>query len=180
MQRAIQLAIHQASSRTGGPFGAVIVKDGQIIAEGASRVPGGSDPTAHAEIVAIRKACESLGTRDLSGCDLYASCEPCLMCFGAILWAKLNCVYYACSRSDAGSAGFDDAPLRKAFSSPDSDRSTPFVRLMATDGMAAFDSWRLISSVAVPEPADQPQCGCLVEEKNAAGERFELGVSTVR
>jgi guanine deaminase len=109
MKAAIKLAVQNVQSGRGGPFGAVIVKGGSIIATGVNSVTGSNDPTAHAEVSAIRAACETLGTFQLDACELYASCEPCPMCFGAIYWARLAGFYYACTRTDAAEAGFDDA-----------------------------------------------------------------------
>ena len=107
MRRAIQLSL-ESVKHGGGPFGAVIVKEGKIIAEAANRVTLDNDPTAHAEVNAIRQAARSLGRFDLSGCDIYTSCEPCPMCLGAIYWAHLDHIYYGCNRRDAADAGFDD------------------------------------------------------------------------
>ncbi|MEC1085105.1 nucleoside deaminase, partial [Bacillus paralicheniformis] len=109
LQRAIDLAVESVKSGTGGPFGAVIVKDGQIIAEGKNNVTTSNDPTAHAEVTAIRLACEALGDYQLNDCILYTSCEPCPMCLGAIYWARPKEVYFAAQHSDAASAGFDDS-----------------------------------------------------------------------
>ena len=108
MRRAISLAEDNASSGNGGPFGAVIVKDGKVVAEGSNTVTVDNDPTAHAEVNAIRRACAVLGTFDLSGCELYTSCEPCPMCLAACYWAHISRVYYAAGRDDAAAAGFDD------------------------------------------------------------------------
>lgn len=108
MMRAIELAIEGVRANSGGPFGAVIVKNGEIIGEGWNQVTSTSDPTAHAEIVAIRRACEKLGTFHLEGCVIYTSCEPCPMCLGAIYWAKLEKIFYSCTRKDAASIGFAD------------------------------------------------------------------------
>src|SRR5258706_6065734 len=109
MARAIELAIENVRSGRGGPFGAVIVKDDRILATGANQVTSTNDPTAHAEVVAIRAACAALGTFQLDGCDIYTTCEPCPMCFGAIYWARPRCVYYGATAADAAAAGFDDA-----------------------------------------------------------------------
>src|SRR3954465_1461729 len=109
MRRAIALSNEQLTTGAGGPFGAVIARDGEIVAEGVNRVPTTNDPTAHAEIVAIRAACAALGTFTLAGCTIYASCEPCPMCLGAIYWARLDGLYYASDRADAAAIGFDDA-----------------------------------------------------------------------
>src|SRR5262249_17723277 len=111
MRRAIELSLEQARSGAGGPFGAVIVRDGRIIAEGANRVTPSHDPTAHAEIVAIRNACAALHDFSLAGCEIYTSCEPCPMCLAAIYWARLDRIHYANDRADAAGIGFDDAFL---------------------------------------------------------------------
>jgi guanine deaminase len=111
---AIAEAVRGARAGQGGPFGAVVVKDGEVIAKAANVVVASNDPTAHAEVQAIRAACTTLGTFQLTGCDLYASCEPCPMCLGAILWARLRAVYYAATRREAAAAGFDDAVFYQA------------------------------------------------------------------
>src|SRR5690348_1722263 len=108
MQEAIRLSEQGMRAGAGGPFGAVIVKDGEIIGRGCHQVLSGKDPTAHAEVVAIRQACQKLGNFDLAGCEIYCSCEPCPMCLAAIMWARLDRVYYAAGREDAAAAGFDD------------------------------------------------------------------------
>src|SRR5579872_3632306 len=109
MARAIALAIENVRSGGGGPFAAVIVKDGRVVGEGTNRVTSSNDPTAHAEVVAIRAACHAMGTFQLDGCDVYTTCEPCPMCLGAIYWARPGKVYFACTAADAAAAGFDDA-----------------------------------------------------------------------
>src|SRR5258706_10129207 len=114
MARAIALAVRNVRTGRGGPFGAVVVKNGKIIAEGANEVTASHDPSAHAEIVAIRKACQKLGSFELRGCQIYTSCEPCPMCMGAIYWARPSRVYYAGTRRDAEQAGFDDFLIYRA------------------------------------------------------------------
>jgi len=109
MERAIQLSIEGVRSGRGGPFGAVIVKDGKILAEGANQVTSTNDPTAHAEVLAIRRACEKLGVFELKECEIYTSCEPCPMCLGAIYWARLARIYFANTANDAAEFGFDDS-----------------------------------------------------------------------
>lgn len=109
MEQAIQLAVENVRSGRGGPFAAVVVKNGQVIATGSNRVTSTNDPTAHAEVTAIREACRALNTFQLTGCDLYTSCEPCPMCLGAIYWARPDRVYFAATASDAADAGFDDS-----------------------------------------------------------------------
>jgi len=141
MRRALELALDQMNAGSGGPFGAVIVKDGAIIAEGWNRVTSSSDPTAHAEIVAIRNACATLGRFHLSGCAIYTSCEPCPMCLGAIYWARLDCVYYANSRIEAASIGFDDDFIYSELKLPLEQRSIPAFRLLAHEALLAFEEW---------------------------------------
>ena len=122
---AIAEAIRGASAGQGGPFGAVVVKDGTVIAKAANAVVANNDPTAHAEVQAIRAACAALGSFKLDGCDVYASCEPCPMCLGAILWARARALYFAATRAEAALAGFDDAVFYQAISG---DASVPLVR----------------------------------------------------
>ncbi len=140
MDRSIAIAVENVRNG-GGPFGAVITKDGEIIAEGANRVTDNHDPTAHAEVQAIRSACEKLGTFDLSGCVIYASCEPCPMCLGAIYWAHLDKVYYAGTRQDAAAAGFDDQMIYDELEKPISGREVPFVPLRTPSAAAPFEEW---------------------------------------
>ena len=121
MARAIQLSIENVLSGQGGPFGAVIVRDGGIVAEGINRVTSINDPTAHAEVVAIREACSKLGFFELKGCELYASCEPCPMCLGAIYWARLARVHFGAFAADASGIGFDDSAIYREFARPQSE-----------------------------------------------------------
>ena len=118
MRRAIEVSAEKMRALEGGPFGAVIVKDGRIVAEGNNRVTSSNDPTAHAEVVAIRAACEALGGFSLEGCEIYTSCEPCPMCLAAIHWARLDRVVYALSRHDAAALGFDDAKMYEGIDVP--------------------------------------------------------------
>jgi tRNA(Arg) A34 adenosine deaminase TadA len=141
MRRAITLSREKMREDEGGPFAAVIVKDGVIVAEGWNRVTGHNDPTAHAEIVAIREACHALGTFSLEGCVIYASCEPCPMCLAAIHWARLDRVYYANSSEDAAGIGFDDARLYRELALPPDKRTLPSERLLASDALAVFREW---------------------------------------
>jgi guanine deaminase len=141
MARAIQLAIENVRSGNGGPFGAVVVKDGEIIAEGANCVTSTNDPTAHAEIVAIRKACEKLGRFELRDCELYTSCEPCPMCLGAIYWARPARVHFGCTAADASKAGFDDSLIYSEIPQPHSERKIPMVQLMREEALGAFRAW---------------------------------------
>ena len=141
MQRAIDLAKEGMQSNAGGPFGAVIVKDNQIIAEGFNRVTSTNDPTAHAEVVAIRKACEKLGTFQLDDCVIYTSCEPCPMCLGAIYWARPKRVFFACDKKDAAAIDFDDQFIYDELDKNMADRSIEFVQLMQKEGLTAFEAW---------------------------------------
>ena len=140
--RAIELAIDNVKTRQGGPFGAVIVRDGAIIAEGINLVTGSLDPTAHAEIVAIRKACAHLRSFELRGCDVYTSCEPCPMCLAAIYWSRADRIFFAASRQDAAAAGFDDEFLYEQLALPIEKRSLPIEQLHREEAIAAFDAWR--------------------------------------
>ncbi|MBR4975102.1 MAG: nucleoside deaminase [Bacteroidales bacterium] len=141
MSRAIELAAENAGSVTGGPFGAVIVKDGEIVAAQSNKVTVDIDPTAHAEVNAIREACKVLGTFDLSGCVLYSSCEPCPMCLSAAYWAHIDKIYYAADRYDAAKVGFDDEFIYKELSLPISARRLGLEQIMPEDGLAPFVKW---------------------------------------
>jgi guanine deaminase len=140
--RAIDLAIENVKTRRGGPFGAVVVRDGEIVGMGTNLVTGSHDPTAHAEIVAIRQACQNLGSFELKGCEIYSSCEPCPMCLTAIYWSRLDRIYYAASREDAADAGFDDDFLYRELSLPVSERTLPIEQQNREEAIAAFDAWR--------------------------------------
>lgn len=141
MRRAIALATESVRNG-GGPFGAVIVKGGKIIAEAANSVTIDSDPTAHAEVNAIRKACRELGSFDLSGCTVYTSCEPCPMCLGAIYWAHLDAIYYGNNREDAAEVGFDDDFIYKEIEKPMAQRTTPIRQLLQAEALNSFIEWR--------------------------------------
>jgi tRNA(Arg) A34 adenosine deaminase TadA len=141
MRRAIQLSL-ESVKHGGGPFGAVIVKEGKIIAEAANRVTLDNDPTAHAEVNAIRQAARSLGKFDLSGCDIYTSCEPCPMCLGAIYWAHLDHIYYGCNRRDAADAGFDDEFIYQELSLAPAERQKMMEVLLPDESLAAFRMWK--------------------------------------
>lgn len=141
MRRAIQLSL-ESVKHGGGPFGAVIVKDGEIIAEAANRVTLDNDPTAHAEVNAIRQAARSLGRFVLSGCDIYTSCEPCPMCLGAIYWAHLDHIYYGCNRRDAADAGFDDEFIYQELSLAPAERQKVMEVLLPDESLAAFRMWK--------------------------------------
>ena len=141
MARAIQLSIENVHSGRGGPFGAVIVKDGAVIAEGANQVTSTKDPTAHAEILAIRAACAKLGVFELPGCEIYTSCEPCPMCLGAIYWSRLSRIYFAGAAADASRIGFDDSLIYREIAQPLTHRSIPMVQMMREQALAAFRAW---------------------------------------
>jgi guanine deaminase len=141
LQRAITLAIENVNSGQGGPFAALIVEDGKIIAEAVNRVTSTKDPTAHAEIEAIRQACRVVGNFQLSGCDLYASCEPCPMCLGAIYWARLNRVFYAATAADAAAAGFDDAFIYDELRRAPNIRRLSITQLPHPDALRPFQAW---------------------------------------
>lgn len=141
MSLAIELAAENAGSVTGGPFGAVIVKDGEIVAAQSNKVTVDIDPTAHAEVNAIREACKVLGTFDLSGCVLYSSCEPCPMCLSAAYWAHIDKIYYAADRYDAAKVGFDDEFIYKELSLPISARRLGLEQIMPEDGLVPFVKW---------------------------------------
>jgi len=140
MRRAIALSC-QGVEEGGGPFGAVVVKDGRILGEGRNDVVPSRDPTAHAEIVAIRAACAALGTHDLSGAVIYTSCEPCPMCLGAAWWARIGEIVYANDRVDAAAIGFDDAAIYEEVAAPLAARRLPLRRLLAEEALEAFRAW---------------------------------------
>jgi tRNA(Arg) A34 adenosine deaminase TadA len=142
MRRAIALAKENVRSAEGGPFGALVVKDGRVLAEGANRVTGTNDPTAHAEIVAMREACRVLSDFQLSGCDLYTTCEPCPMCLGAIYWARPARVFYAALAADAAAAGFDDAFIYEELQRALGDRRLPMKQLLRDEALAIFSLWK--------------------------------------
>jgi len=142
MARAIRLSLDNVLSGKGGPFGAVIVKDGSIVAEGVNRVTSHNDPTAHAEVVAIRDACAKLGTFTLNDCEIYTSCEPCPMCLGAIYWAHVARVYFGNVATDASQIGFDDSFIYREFAQPRSARRIPMIQMMHEEALAAFQAWR--------------------------------------
>jgi guanine deaminase len=141
MQRAIDLSIEGSSKDKGGPFGAVVVKDGKIVGESYNRVTSTNDPTAHAEVMAIRDACKNLETFDLSGCELYTSCEPCPMCLGAIYWAKFDKVYYGNTREDAAKSGFNDSFIYDEIPLPLSERKIKMEELGQKEAQKAFQLW---------------------------------------
>lgn len=142
MDLAIQLATENVSSGAGGPFGAVIVRNGEVIATGANSVTENNDPTAHAEVLAIRNACKELKTFQLTDCEIYTSCEPCPMCMGAIYWARLSVVYYANTKTDAAEAGFDDAFIYRELAVAPEQRSLPMVHLPRENAIESFEQWK--------------------------------------
>ena len=141
MQEAIQRAVENVRSGRGGPFGAIVVKDGRVIARGTNLVTSANDPTAHAEVTAIREACRALGTFQLAGCEIYTSCEPCPMCLGAIYWARPDRVFFAATASDAAEAGFDDSFIYEELKRPHGGRKIPFEPMMREAGLEPFREW---------------------------------------
>jgi guanine deaminase len=141
LRRALDRALENVTSGRGGPFGAVVARGEEIVAEGVNLVTASRDPTAHAEINAIRAACRGLGTFSLSDCTLYSSCEPCPMCLGAIYWARLGALYFAATSQDAARAGFDDSLLYEQVVLPMQARRLRTVRLLEGDGAAPFEAW---------------------------------------
>jgi guanine deaminase len=143
MRRAIQLSREHMQAGHGGPFGAVVVLDGRIVGEGWNQVTGTIDPTAHAEVVAIRAACKQLGRFDLRGATLYTSCEPCPMCLAATYWARVDQVYYANTEADAAAIDFDDAFLYRELALPMAQRSLPCTPLLREEALKVFEEWRV-------------------------------------
>ena len=141
MREAIRLSLENVDSQTGGPFGAVIVQRGEIISRGTNLVTASNDPTAHAEVVAIRSACELLEEFRLSGCEIFCSCEPCPMCLGAIYWARLDAIHYANSKEDAATIDFDDHFIYEEIEKPISERTLPTSQLLRDEAMVAFEKW---------------------------------------
>jgi len=141
MERAIALARENVRSGRGGPFGTVVARDGQIVAEGTNQVIATNDPTAHAEVVAIREACRRLGSNQLQGCEIYTSCEPCPMCLGAIYWARPARVYYGATRQDAAGSEFDDSLIYEEAARPVDQRRIPMEGLMREEALLAFRDW---------------------------------------
>jgi guanine deaminase len=142
MRRAIELSVRNVHSGNGGPFGAVVVKDGEIIGEGANQVLATNDPSAHAEVIAIRAACLKLKTFQLTDCEIYTSCEPCPMCMGLIYWARPKSVYYANTAADAAQIGFDDAFIYRELARANSERSIQMQQILREEALAAFDAWQ--------------------------------------
>jgi len=147
VQQVIDLAVDNVR-RDGGPFAALVVKDGVVIATGCNQVTRTNDPTAHAEVVAIREACRVLGEFQLDGCDLYTSCEPCPMCLGAIYWARPSRVFFVATAADASAAGFDDSFIYDQIAVPAADRTIPMIHVADTGGTRPFGEWKLKSDRA--------------------------------
>jgi guanine deaminase len=142
MLEAIQLSKQGMENGEGGPFGCVIVKDNQIIGRGNNKVTSLNDPTAHAEVVAIRDACKNLGNFQLDDCEVYTSCEPCPMCLGAIYWARPKIIYYANNREDAAAIGFDDSMLYEEMNKPLGERKIPITSVGRNEALKVFDEWK--------------------------------------
>lgn len=142
MREAIRLSITRMRRGQGGPFGAVIVRDGRIVGRGWNQVTSANDPTAHAEVVAIRDACRRLKTHELAGCEIFTSCEPCPMCHAAIYWARIRMIYYGNTRSDAARLDFDDAAIERELRAPEARRSIPMKRFLGREALVAFREWR--------------------------------------
>ena len=140
----LRQAIEQAAEnvrRGGGPFAALVVKDGTVIAAGSNRVTASNDPTAHAEIVAIREACRVLGSFQLTGCDMYCSCEPCPMCLGALYWARPARIFFAATAADAAAAGFDDSSIYRQLALPEAGRAIPMIHVVDPSARRPFEAW---------------------------------------
>ena len=149
LRRAIALATDNVTSGRGGPFAAVIVRDGQIVGEGMNTVTATNDPTAHGEVNAIRAACRAMGTFSLADCELYTSCEPCPMCLSASYWAHIKSIYYGASAADAARAGFDDEFLYEEFRRQKPERSLPVTQLLSEEAWASFAAW-IASGTKIP------------------------------
>ena len=141
MAEAIRLASENVSQNNGGPFGAIVVKNGKIVGTGYNQVTATNDPTAHAEVMAIRDACKNLKTFQLDGCELYTSCEPCPMCLGAIYWARPDKIYYGCTKDDAAAIAFDDAFIYEELKIPLAQRTIPMLALSREAALKAFELW---------------------------------------
>ncbi|HTD57059.1 MAG TPA: nucleoside deaminase [Silvibacterium sp.] len=141
MQRAIQLAVENVRTGNGGPFAAVVVRDGEIVGEGANSVTRRNDPTAHAEVNAIRNACQALNTFALKGCEIYTSCEPCPMCLAAIYWARIEAIYFGSDSSDAARAGFDDSYFYEEIRLHRDARSVPLRQILSEEAWQSFQAW---------------------------------------
>ncbi len=148
MARTLEMAAENARSGRGGPFAALVVRAGEVLAEGVNRVTELHDPTAHAEIVALREACRKLGDFQLTGCEIYASCEPCPMCLGAIYWARAERIYFSATRYDAAAAGFDDSAIYDDMQAPMEQRRIAMVRLTSPGAGRPFQEWKLLAGRA--------------------------------
>jgi guanine deaminase len=148
MEMAVQLADDNVRSKSGGPFGAIIVKDGKIVGKGCNNVTTQNDPTAHAEVQAIRDACKHLGSFQLDGCDVYTSCEPCPMCIGALYWARPKAIYYACTKEDAAEIGFDDHFIYQELEKTIDQRTLKMIKLSAPNHDVPFRTWETFSEKA--------------------------------
>ena len=146
MQRAIELGVNAMHEETGGPFGAIIVRNNEIIGQGQNRVLQRCDPTAHAEMEAIRNACGKLKSFELKACDIYSSCEPCPMCLGAIYWSRLDNIFYAANRADAASIGFDDHLFYDEFDKHHGERRIAMLELNRREALAVFEQWRALEN----------------------------------
>lgn len=142
MEKAIALATENVTSGRGGPFGAVIVRDGKVVATGVNLVTATNDPTAHAEVMAIRNAAAALATFDLAGCEIYSSCEPCPMCLAAIYWSHCDAIFYGNTSADAAAAGFDDAFLYEEIKRSPEQRKIPTMNLLREQAISNFEAWR--------------------------------------
>ncbi|MBS1969157.1 MAG: nucleoside deaminase [Bdellovibrionales bacterium] len=142
MKQAIKLSLDNMRKGAGGPFGAVVVQDGKVIGAGWNKVTSTNDPTAHAEVVAIREACQNLGNFDLSGAEIYTSCEPCPMCLSAIYWARINKIYYANTRQDAADINFDDDFIYQEIPKDLNDRKVPMVQCLHDEALTVFQEWK--------------------------------------
>jgi len=142
MLEAIRLSKEGIESGTGGPFGAVVVKNGQVVGKGCNKVATTNDPTAHAEVVAIRDACQNLNTFQLNDCEIYCSCEPCPMCLSAIYWARIDKIYFANTKNDAANIGFDDAFIYEEIEKPFDKRSIPTETMMRNEAQQVFELWK--------------------------------------
>lgn len=145
LQAAIHIARDGMLAGKGGPFGAVVVKDGRIVGQGCNAVTSTNDPTAHAEVVAIRDACQNLDTFQLTDCTVYASCEPCPMCLGAIYWARPDRLVFAATRTDAAEAGFDDAFIYQQLNQSLSERTIPTIRIETQEAKAVLEAWKTLT-----------------------------------
>lgn len=142
LREAIRLSVEKMEAGAGGPFGAVVVRDGVIVGRGWNRVTSTCDPTAHAEVVAIRDACVRLGTFTLAGCELYSSCEPCPLCLAAIYWARMERIHFAAGCDDAAGAGFDDRRFYEELSKPACHRAIPSTQSLRDEALVAFEAWK--------------------------------------